>query len=97
MPEKWVCFSIEPNFQNSAITAVATIKTIFKKSTFSFSGLKFRRQHWFFMGCVGVLLIFALALGISLSRGSGTSLSQSPELRDAAVAQLLAEVPLVDG
>ena len=49
------------------------------------------------MGCVAVLLIFALALGISLSRGSGASLSQSPELRDAAVAQLLAEVPLVDG
>ncbi len=59
--------------------------------------MKFRRQHWFFMGCVAVLLIFALALGISLSRGSGASLAQSPELRDAAVAQLLAEVPLVDG
>ena len=32
------------------------------------SGLKFRRQHWFFMGCVVVLLMFAMALGVSLSR-----------------------------
>jgi hypothetical protein len=93
----FLCNKIEFSIEGLVLTRRHFSSVKLKLNFFYRTGLKFRRQHWFFMGCVAVLLIFALALAISLSRGSGASLAQSPELRDAAVAQLLAEVPLVDG
>ena len=65
-----------------------------------FSGLKFRRQHWFFLGCLVVLLFTLLIIWLStISRDSSADILRitSPEKQAEVVAQLLREVPLIDG
>ena len=69
-----------------------------------FLGLKFRRQHWFFLGCLVVFLLTLLIIWASTSMsgsgsGSGASggLVMSPEEQARVVSQLLQEVPLIDG
>jgi hypothetical protein len=63
------------------------------------SGLKLRRQHW----CCLFVLFSVLVIGlISFSSSAsasdvGDNLVNSPKLQQEAVAQLLREVPLVDG
>lgn len=73
----------------------------FITNLFLFLDLKLRRQHWCFL----LLLFFLLLLGLFLFTSSSTSstsanndsLLNSPELQRATVAQLLKEVPLIDG
>ena len=65
-----------------------------------FSGLKLRRQHWFFLGCLCIVLIFALAICVPITTSTSSQNSElmnNPELQQQAVAQLLQEVPLIDG
>ena len=65
-----------------------------------FLGLKLRRQHWFFLGCLCLVLIFALAICVPISTSTSSfnsELMNNPELQQQAVAQLLQEVPLIDG
>ena len=65
-----------------------------------FSGLKLRRQHWFFLGCLCLVLIFALAICVPITTSTSSQNSElmnNPELQQQAVAQLLQEVPLIDG
>ena len=73
---------------------------IYYLSNFSFPGLKFRRQHWFFLGCLVVLLFTLLIIWLStISRDSSADILRitSPEKQAEVVAQLLREVPLIDG
>ena len=64
------------------------------------AGLKLRRQHWFFLGCLCLVLIFALAICVPISTSTSSQnyeLMNNPVLQQQAVAQLLQEVPLIDG
>ena len=81
---------------------------------FPITGLKLRRQHWFFLGCLLLVIIFTLALTVPISSpgssstsllggegGSGSNynpvLANDPDMQRKAVAQLLTDVPLIDG
>ena len=81
---------------------------------FPIPGLKLRRQHWFFLGCLLLVIIFTLALTVPISSpgssstsllggegGSGSNynpvLANDPDMQRKAVAQLLTDVPLIDG
>jgi hypothetical protein len=64
------------------------------------SGLKFRRQHWFFLLCLVALLFTLLIIWLSsISQDSSADILRitSPEKQAEVVAQLLREVPLIDG
>ena len=64
------------------------------------SGLKLRRQHWFFLGCLCVVLIFSLAICVPISTSTSafdSELMNNPVMQQQAVAQLLQDVPLIDG
>ena len=67
---------------------------------FLFSGLKLRRQHWCFLGCLLVivllLLVIWMASGSSIS-GSSDLKSMSEAKRAELVKEVLKEVPLIDG
>ena len=64
-----------------------------------FLGLKLRRQHWFFLGCVLVVLLLLLVIWITNSSTSPSDVSKitNPEEQAALVSQVLKEVPLIDG
>ena len=65
--------------------------------SFSFlAGFKLRRQHWCFLLLLFLIVIIGLIVGLSRS-GHPVSILNSPQLQQAAIAQLLREVPLVDG
>ena len=67
---------------------------------FLITGLKLRRQHWFFLGCLCLVLIFALAICVPITTSTSSinsELMNNPVLQQQAVAQLLQEVPLIDG
>ncbi len=66
----------------------------------SHSGWKLRRQHWCLLLVVGVAAVFGLYAVISKSSSTFANLgdvANDPQLQQATVAQLLREVPLVDG
>lgn len=62
-----------------------------------FTGLRLRRQQWCLI--ITLLIVVLIVLGLSLSglNRDHASLLNSPELQQAAIQQLLREVPLIDG
>ena len=80
----------------SVLIAINSILTLF----LFISGLKFRRQHWFFLLCLVALLFTLLIIWLSsISQDSSADILRitSPEKQAEVVAQLLREVPLIDG
>ena len=70
------------------------------KYFFLFAGLKLRRQHWCFLGCLLVIVLLLLVIWMA----SGSSISGSSDLkmmseakRAELVKEVLKEVPLIDG
>ena len=57
-------------------------------------GIKLRRQHWCFLALVLVVLI--ICLGVLLPN-SAAIVNLSKEEQKNLVAQILTEVPLIDG
>ena len=60
----------------------------------SFSGIRFRRQHWCLLSVILLIIVLSVAIGLPLS---GDDLPMTAEERAAVVKQLLKEVPLIDG
>ncbi len=60
-------------------------------------GLKLRRQHWCFLLILCSVLLVGIVVGLLFDSTPDATILNSPELQQAAVAQLLREVPLVDG
>ena len=62
------------------------------------AGLKLRRQHWFFLGCLLGLICLLFVIWMASTSSATSDLSKmKPEQQAALVADLLKEVPLIDG
>jgi len=59
-----------------------------------FSGVKLRRQHWCFLALVLVVAVICLGVLLPMSGNTG---NLSKEQQKNLIAQLLTEVPLIDG
>ena len=61
---------------------------------FSFGGVKLRRQHWCFLALVLVVAVICLGVLLPMSGNTG---NLNKEQQKNLIAQLLTEVPLIDG
>ena len=61
---------------------------------FLFGGVKLRRQHWCFLALVLVVAVICLGVLLPMSGNTG---NLNKEQQKNLIAQLLTEVPLIDG
>ena len=62
--------------------------------SFPFGGVKLRRQHWCFLALVLVIAVICLGVLLPMSGDTG---ALNKEQQKNLIAQLLTEVPLIDG